>query len=200
MKRLVDWVQGFALALGGPGLFLIAFLDSSFLSFPEVVDLLVIWLTTQHHERMVYYALMATLGSIAGCSSLYAVAYKGGERLLRKRFHERHIDRAMGLFQRYGLLAVLVPSLLPPPAPFKIFVFAAGVARVRPLDFVLAIALGRGIRYFGEGFLALWYGERAATFLRDNAREIGLILAAVALTVGVAWILWQRRRATPGEA
>ena len=74
------------------------------------------------------------------------------------------------------------------------------MARVRPVDFVLAIALGRGIRYFGEGFLALWYGERAATFLRDNAREIGLILAAVALTVGVAWILWQRRRATPGEA
>src|SRR5215510_12347626 len=133
MQRLVDWVQGFALALGGPGLFLIAFLDSSFLSFPEVVDLLIIWMTTRHPDRMIYYALLSTLGSVAGCFALFTVARKGGEAFLRKRFHERHVDRAMEVVQRHGLLSVLVPSLLPPPAPFKVFVLAAGVARVRPV-------------------------------------------------------------------
>src|SRR6266516_6126643 len=111
MHRLVDRIHAFALALGGPGFFLIAFLDSSFLSFPEVVDLLII--TTRHKERMLYYALLSTLGSIAGCYVLYVVARKGGETFLRKRFHERHVDRAIALFQRYGLMAVLVPSLLP---------------------------------------------------------------------------------------
>src|SRR5512145_1123544 len=104
MSRIVEWVQGFALSLGGPGLFVIAFLDSSFLSFPEVNDLLIIWLTTQHPHRMPYYALMTTLGSIAGCLALYTLARKGGETFLRKRFHERHIERAMALFQKYGLL------------------------------------------------------------------------------------------------
>ena len=161
MRRLVEWVQGFALALGGPGLFLIAFLDSSFLSFPQVVDLLIIWLVTQHKERVLYYALMPTIGSIAGCLALYWVGRRGGEAFLRKRLHERHVDRTVALFQKYGLFAVAIPSILPPPFPFKPFVLAAGVARVRPLDFGLAVALGRGIRYFGEAFLALWFGERS---------------------------------------
>jgi membrane protein YqaA with SNARE-associated domain len=194
MQRVVDWVQGFALALGGPGLFLIAFLDSSFLSFPEVVDLLIIWLTTRHPDRMVYYALLSTLGSVAGCFALFAVARKGGETFLRKRFHERHVDRAMEVVQRHGLLSVLVPSLLPPPAPFKVFVLAAGVARVRPVDFLWAVALGRGIRYFGEGALALWYGEQAAAFLRDNFKTVGLGLAIAVLVFGLGWIWWKKSR------
>jgi membrane protein YqaA with SNARE-associated domain len=196
MQRLVNWVQGFALALGGPGLFLIAFLDSSFLSFPEVVDLLIIWFVSAHKGRMVYYALLSTLGSMAGCFALYLVGRKGGEAFLRKRLGERHVNRAMTVFQKYGLLAIFVPSLLPPPFPFKPFVLAAGVARVRPSDFLLAVGLGRGARYFGEGILALWYGERAAGFLRDNARPVSLTLAAVALAVGVGWIWFQKHRRT----
>src|SRR5213595_3332864 len=105
MERLVSWVQGFALALGGPGLFLIAVLDSSFLSFPEVVDLLIVVFVTHHKERMVYYASLATLGSIAGCFLLYYVGLKGGEAFVRKRFHDRHVDRSLALFQKHGLLA-----------------------------------------------------------------------------------------------
>jgi membrane protein YqaA with SNARE-associated domain len=193
MSRILEWVQSFALSLGGPGLFIIAFLDSSFLSFPEVNDLLIIWLTTQHKERMLYYALMTTLGSIAGCLALYMVARKGGEAFLRKRFSERHVERAMEQFRRYGLLAILIPSILPPPTPFKIFVLAAGVARVRPVDFIVAIAIGRGLRYFGEGLLAVYYGEHAADFLHENARPVALAVAAACLVGGIAWIVWQRR-------
>jgi membrane protein YqaA with SNARE-associated domain len=199
MKRLLDWVQGFALALGGPGLFLIAFLDSSILSFPEVNDLLIIWLTIQHPQRMVYYALLSTLGSIAGCLTLFLIARKGGETFLRKRMHARHLDRATEVVRKYGLLSVLIPSLLPPPAPFKIFVFAAGVARIRTIDFVIAVGIGRGIRYFGQGMLALWYGERAAAFLRENAARVALWMVGVALLLGTAWVLWQRRQAAARE-
>ena len=194
MKRLVSWVQGFALALGGPGLFVIALLDSSFLSFPEVVDLLIIVFVTQHKERMIYYASLATLGSIAGCFLLYYVGVKGGEAFVRRRFREAHVDRALALFQKHGLLSVIVSSLLPPPVPFKPFVLIAGIARVRPLDFLLAVAIGRGIRYFGEGFLALLYGERAAEFLKNNVQRVSLVLAAVALVGGIAWIWFKSRR------
>src|SRR6185295_18969015 len=195
MHRLVSWVQGLALALGGPGLFLIALLDSSFLSFPEVVDLLIVVYVTHHKQRMVYYATLATLGSIAGCFLLYWVGVRGGERFLHKKFHEQHVDRALAMFQKHGLLAVIIPSLLPPPVPFKPFVLIAGIAGVRPLDFLLAVALGRGVRYFGEGLLAYWYGERAAEFLKNNAQPVSLILAAVALVGGVGWIWLKSRRA-----
>ena len=199
MHRFVTWVQGFALALGGPGLFLIALLDSSFLSFPEVVDVLIIVFVTRHKARMVYYATLATLGSIVGCFMLYLVGRKGGEAFLRRRFHERHVDRTLAVFQKYGLLAVAVPSLLPPPVPFKPFVLVAGVAGVRPFDFVMAIAIGRGIRYFGEGLLALWYGEQAAVFVKNNARPVSLGFAAFVLVAGVAWIWYRKRRDPAGN-
>jgi membrane protein YqaA with SNARE-associated domain len=194
MHRLLAWVQGFAEALGGPGLFIIAFLDSSFLSFPEVCDALIVLLTVQHRERMVFYALTTTLGSIGGCYALYSVGRKGGEAFVRKRFSERHVDRAMEIFRRYGILAIVVPSLLPPPMPFKIFVLAAGVARVRTVDFLVAVAIGRGIRYFGEGLLAVWYGEQALTFLRENAHTVGLSLGIAILVGAVAVVWWKRRR------
>src|SRR5688572_7350370 len=137
MQRLVAWVQGFSESLGGPGLFIIAFLDSSFLSFPEVCDALIVLLTVRHPERMVFYALVTTAGSVAGCYSLYSVGRKGGEAFLRKRFNARHVDRAMAVFRRHGMLSILVPSLLPPPMPFKIFVLAAGVSGMRHLDFLI---------------------------------------------------------------
>lgn len=198
MHRFVAWVQGFAESLGGPGLFIIAFLDSSFLSFPEVCDALIVLLTVQHEQRMLYYALVTTLGSVAGCFALYSVGRKGGEAFLRKRFQARHVDRAMAIFRRYGMLSIVVPSLLPPPMPFKIFVLAAGVAGVRRVDFLVAVVIGRGIRYFGEGFLALWYGEAALAFLRDNARTVGLVLGVAALAGGLAFIWWRKRRPTGG--
>ena len=197
MHRFVTWVQGFALSLGGPGIFLIALLDSSFVPFPEVVDLLIIPFVTRHKERMVYYAGLATLGSMAGCFMLYTVGRKGGEAFLRRRFKSHHVDRTLAVFQKYGLLAIAVPALLPPPFPFKPFVLVAGVARVRRVDFLIAIGIGRGIRYFGEGLLAVWYGERAALFLRNNAREVSLALAAGVLIAGLGWIWYRKRRASP---
>jgi uncharacterized membrane protein YdjX (TVP38/TMEM64 family) len=104
----------------------------------------------------------------------------------------------MELFQRYGLFAVLIPSILPPPAPFKIFVLAAGVARVKLAHFITAIAIGRGIRYFGEGLLAVWYGEAAADFLRENAKPVAYAVAGACAAAAVGYIIWQRRRSSDG--
>jgi membrane protein YqaA with SNARE-associated domain len=194
MHRLVAWLQGVALTLGAPGLFLIAFLDSSFLSFPMVVDVLLMGLVIGHPERLPYYAMLPTLGSISGCCVLYFVAKKGGEGFLRKRLAGHHVDRALGLFRKYGILVVAVPSVLPPPFPFKMFVLAAGVAGVKPRDFVAAIATGRGVRYFGEALLAAWYGERAIAFVTENARMVGITVGAALLVAVTVWILVRRRR------
>jgi membrane protein YqaA with SNARE-associated domain len=194
MHRFMDWARGFALALGGPGLFFIAFLDSSFLSFPEVVDLLLVLMVTRHPERMLYYSTLATAGSIAGCFTLYLVAKKGGEAFLRKRLSERHVDKAIRIFQKYGLLAVAIPSILPPPMPFKMFVLAAGVARVRAIDFLVAVVIGRGVRYFGEGLLAVWYGEQTLIFISEHALTITLVLVIAIGIFGVTWVVRRRRR------
>lgn len=193
MQRLLSWVQGVALTLGGPGLFLLALLDSSFLSFPAVVDLLIVPMVTLHKERMILYALLATLGSMTGCFMLYLLGRKGGEALLRRRFHARHVERALGVFQHHGFLAIAVSSLLPPPFPFKPFVLGAGVAGVRPFEFLLAVGLGRGVRYFGEGLLALWYGERAAVFIKGNVRAVSLGAAAAVLVFGAGWMWYTKR-------
>src|SRR5258708_20936960 len=193
MKRLLTAIQGFALAWGGPGLFVIGFLDSSFLSFPEVNDLLIIWMVTRHKHLVVYYTLMATMGSVLGCLTLYYVARKGGEAFLRKRFKGEHVERGLKLMQKYGLLVVVVPSLLPPPAPFKIFVLLAGVAAIPVWQFTTAIVIARPIRYGGEALLAVWDGDQAGAFLNAHAKEAGLWLAGAALLGGLAWIAWKRR-------
>jgi len=192
-------IQAWASQLGGLGLFVIAALDSSFLSFPQVNDLLIIYLSTRNPERMPYYATMTTAGSMVGCFVLYAVARKGGEVFLRRRFSAARVDRGMALYQRWGLLAVVVPSLLPPPTPFKLFVLMAGAAAVAPWRFALAIAIGRGIRYFGQGYLAVLYGERAAAMVRENGAIVGLGLAALALIIG-ALVYWRQRSRGRGPA
>ena len=194
MSKVVAAVQSFALTLGAPGLFLVAFLDSSFLSLPQVNDLLLIWMVTKKPSFWLLYAAMATLGSIVGCVVMYLLARKGGERLLRKMVSPERMERGRETFQRWGLLAVLVPSMLPPPAPFKVFVLLAGVVQIPLWQFVAAIGLGRGFRYFGEALLARWYGQQAMEFLDHNLRPVSLGIAAALVVGAIAYALLRQRR------
>jgi membrane protein YqaA with SNARE-associated domain len=190
MGRFADRIRALALALGAPGLFLVAFLDSSFLSLPEIADILVVYMVTHHKQRLVLYVISATLGSLTGCLLMYFVGRKGGEALVRKRFTTANVDRSMAAFRRHGLMAVLIPSLLPPPAPFKIFVLLAGVAGIESHRFIAAVALGRGLRYTALGLLAVRYGERALAYMHENTVLVSLV--AVGLLVGgfVVYLVW----------
>jgi len=190
--RVTDWVRGLALTLGAPGLYLVAFLDSSFLSLPEITDILVVWMVTRSHERMILYVAAATLGSLTGCLIMYFVGRKGGEVLLRKRFASATVDRAMAAFERFGVLVVLIPAILPPPAPFKIFVLLSGVAGISLGKFVTAIVIGRGARYLTLGILAIRYGESAMAYMEEHGlavagAAIGLLLAGLA-----GYLIWSR--------
>lgn len=187
-------IQGWATEFGGTGLFVIALLDSSFLSFPQVNDILIILMSTKNPSLMPYYAGMSTLGSLLGCLMLYGVVRRGGDSFLRRRMQGRYFERAVKLYQKYGLLAVIVPSLLPPPVPFKLFVLLAGAAAVSPTKFGLAIVIGRGIRYFGQGYLAVLYGERAADFMKTYGAEIGIGLALFAVVAAVIVIKIRQKK------
>ncbi len=194
MKSLILWAQGLVVTFGGGGLFVVGFLDSSFLSLPEINDILVVWMVTQHKERLLFYVAMSTLGSVAGCLAIYGLAYKGGEAFVRRRFGSARAERGLATVRRYGVLAVLVPSMLPPPAPFKVFVIMAGVVRIRPLSFVAAVGIGRGLRYMAEGLLAVWYGEMALRYIADNGKMAAFAAAVLVLVSGLAVAWWQRRR------
>jgi uncharacterized membrane protein YdjX (TVP38/TMEM64 family) len=89
----------------------------------------------------------------------------------------------------------MIPALLPPPAPFKLFVLAAGVAQVRPLQFVLAIAVARGARYLALGILAIHYGDAALELMRTHGRIAALVLVGLILVSILAWWLLERRHA-----
>jgi len=193
MAKLMAAIAAWATGLGGVGLMVIAILDSSFLSFPQVNDVLLIVLSTKYPDRMLYYAAMTTAGSIVGCFMLFAVARRGGEVFLRKRVQGAHVDRALRLYQRFGLLAIVVPALLPPPVPFKVFVLLAGAADVAPWRFGLAVAIGRGIRYFGQGYLAVVYGEHALVLVKKYGPEFGIGFVVLVLCAGLA-TYWFRRQ------
>jgi membrane protein YqaA with SNARE-associated domain len=190
----LQWIHGLALALGGPGLFVVAFLDSSFVSLPQINDVLVVLMVTDHKEWMPFYAAMATLGSVAGCYVIYYLAERGGEAFLRKRLKPGAVEKTLSLYKRHGLLALMIPALLPPPAPFKLFVLAAGFAGVKRWQFITAVAIARGARYLALGVLAVNYGDAALELMRTQGRVVALVLVGVLVVAGIAWWwIWQRR-------
>jgi membrane protein YqaA with SNARE-associated domain len=170
--------------MGGGGLFLVTFFDSFILSFPFVADALVIDLSAQRPARMPYYAAVASLGSLAGSIWLYLLARKGGEAYFHRRAG-RAARKARQWVDNNAFLSVFIPSILPPPFPFKIFVLAEGVFQVPLRTFILAILLGRGLRYFAEGFLALKYGRQSIAFLMTHGLAFGLGVTALLILLSI---------------
>jgi membrane protein YqaA with SNARE-associated domain len=193
MGEFVDQVRRFALALGAPGLFLVSFLDSSFLPLPGITDLLLVVMVTRNPDAVLWYVALTVIGSVGGCLLLHYVGRKGGEALVRKRFTGKRVEWAMGALRNNGVMAMLLPSLLPPPSPFKLFVLLAGVVGISIPRFVTAIAIGRGLRYLALGYLSVKYGERATTYMRENGTTLSIV-AVVVLAVGFGiFTLWRKR-------
>ena len=182
---------------GAAGLAAVAFVDSSFLTLPEVADILVVMFTIKNPDGWWMYGLVTTAGSVAGCLTLYLVARTGGHALVRRGIHERHIDRGMDWFRKYGAPVLVLPAMLPPPMPFKVFVIMAGLSDLRVTSFIAAIAVGRGIRYLGEAWLARKYGEAAITFLQRNAFDMVIpVVAFIIVGLAIWWMYarWRRKQ------
>lgn len=201
LPSLNGWKQkvvAFAGGLGAPGLFLISFLDSSVLTFPVINDLLLIELSIQHPSRMPLYAFLASLGSVLGCVLLYFIARKGGEAL----FHRKAGDHAHTIrhwVEKNGFVGMLVAALLPPPTPFKFFVFAAGVFEVPLFSYTSAIAIARLFRYFGIGYLAIRYGAEALPYLGHHKLQVTVLVIAFALVSYLLSRVVLRRKPRPEQ-
>ena len=182
-----SWLKLTLPALGGVGLLLSAFIDSSFVPLPLVTDVLLMELSSRHPVRMPYYAALAALGSLAGCIWIYWLARKGGQAYYRKS-QGHPPGRIRKLIQEYPMASVFLPAVAPFPVPFKPFVIAQGVFQVPFLTFVVGTLLGRGALFFFEGFLGARFGAEAKQFLVHQK------WAAIALAVGLILLFFLVRR------
>lgn len=200
--KLALWKQKIAAIAGGlgaSGLFAISFLDSSVLTFPVINDLLLIDLSIKRPARMPLYALMSTIGSVAGCVLLYFIARKGGEALFHRHAGD-HAGAVRHWMENNAFLGVLIAALLPPPTPFKFFVLAAGVFDVPLASFAAAVTLARIIRYFGTGYLAVRYGTEALPYLAHHRLQLtALIIAAAGISYLASRLILRRRHAHPAQ-
>ena len=193
LKSLSAQLGHFLALYGGWGLLAISFLDSSFLSFPLVNDLLLIHLSGQRPSMALVYALQCTLGSVLGAYIMYAAARRGAKLFLRgpSMAKMERIERWLG---RNDFVAILTISLLPPPAPFKVFAITAGVLRVNRVRFVAALFAGRALRFTAEGLMGARYGGRAEAYLRENIGWVSLVTIALVLVI---FVLYRRLRPRP---
>ena len=194
-RRLGHFIVHVPIFVAAPAMILIAALDSSLLSLPEVTDYLVVARCYTHPRAVFLFPMFAAIGSVLGCFLLYTILSRGGRAVLHRRFNPEHIQRVERAYARFGILALAVPALLPPPMPFKIFVATAGALQFPRRKFLLTIFLARSLRYYAEGTLAVFYGERVLAFSKDNAILIISIVTGLLVVALTIYLLSSKGRA-----
>ena len=203
---MFDWLRALTFRLGkfivhvpiyvaGPAMILIGALDSSLLSLPEINDYLVVARCYTHPHTAFFFPLFASTGSVLGCLLLYTILQRGGLAVLHRRFKLEHVQRVERAYARFGIFALAIPALLPPPMPFKIFVATAGALQFPRRKFLLTILIARSLRYYTEGILAIYYGERVLRFLRDNGLIIVTIVGGLCLLALAIYLITSKGRA-----
>ena len=173
--------------LGGLGFIPRGLLDSSLIPLPGSVDVLTIYLSARHKELWLYYALMATIGSVLGGWVTYRLARKGGKAALERRFPRKRLEKVNQIFERWGMGAIAIPAFLPPPMPMIPFVVAAGAMQYPIRKFLIALTLGRSARYSLLAFLAARYGRHIIAFITQHGHPA--LLAMIGVIGGVALVL-----------
>jgi membrane protein YqaA with SNARE-associated domain len=200
LARYTAWILGLLKVLGIWGPFVIAFADSALLGMP--VDFVVARYVYLDHARLLVYVAMASLGSALGSIPLYIVGYLGGEKVLRKRISEERFLKIHRSFEQHEFWTLMFPGMLPPPMPFKIFVLGAAVFEMRFRDFLVAIFLGRFVRFLVLSALVLWFGPQiVGLFSTVVMRHWPWVLAGIGAAV-LAWLAMRRQRAAapqPGQ-
>lgn len=178
--------------MGFWGVGLVAILDSSSVPVPMDAFLAVsIW---KHRGQFWLYCLLAAAGSAIGGLVPYLLGRAGGELFLLKKVDRVRFEAMRTRFERQEFLAVMIPSMLPPPAPWKVFIFASGVFEMRILDFLLAVFTGRMIRWLILSLLVIELGPGAADLVAHHALPTILVVGGSA-SVGFAWWWVRKRRA-----
>jgi membrane protein YqaA with SNARE-associated domain len=175
--------------LGALGFLPLGLIDSSIIPLPGSMDVLTIILAARSPELWLYYAVAATFGSVLGAFVTYRLARKGGEKSLEKRLSVKSMKRVVKLFERWGFAAIAIPALLPPPMPLVPFVLAAGAMQYSVKKFLVAMALGRIVRYSILGYLAARYGRKMLPFLLQHGHPVVAAVVGVVVTVALVYLV-----------
>ena len=191
---------GHVLALYGGGLFVLSFLDSSFMPLPGLNDVALIVLASKHPARSPFYALLSTVGSLLGCYVMYGIARGGGRLAGGGKRASTNGNRARRWLEQNDFVSMLVMALLPPPAPLKVFVLGAGALRMNLLNFGAALLIGRSLRFAAIAWLGAHYGAQAEAYLKKNLTWASLvtIVLVIVLTLIVRW--WKARQPAAGDS
>src|SRR5580700_9893319 len=175
--------------MGGPGLILLGIADNSVIPLTGSMDVLTIWLAARHREPWPYYALMATVGAVIGGYITYALARKGGKEAMERKLSRKRAAQFSKAFARWGFAAVAIPALMPPPFPFVPFLLAAGAMQYSPKKFLIALTVGRGVRYTIAAGLGFHYGRHILRFFRHYYKPAMAILIGLAVIGAVLSII-----------
>jgi len=192
-RALRRWV----VHLGGVGLIPLGLLDNSPIPIPGSMDVVLIILCVRAREPWLYYALMATAGSLVGGYVTYRLARKGGGRTLARRFPALQVVKINDLFARWGFSAIAIPAFLPPPFPITPFLVAAGAMQYPVRKFLAALALGRIPRYTLLAYLSARYGRKIIAFIAHQKHPVALAIAAIAVVAALlVFFFWRATRST----
>ena len=193
-RLMAQWklVALFLAKFGVWGVGAAALLDSSTIPIP--MDALLAVYVWDDKGHFWLYCLLAAVGSAIGGLLPYGLGRAGGELFLLNHVNRKRYERMRARFESQEFLAMMIPSMLPPPTPWKAFVFAAGVFEMRVAPFMLAVFCGRMIRWLALSLLVLKLGPGAVGLVAHH----GLILLAVVgglAMIGFGWWWMRKKRA-----
>ncbi len=193
LTRYTGFVWAILKPLGSWAVFAIAAIDSAFFGFP--LDPVVAGYVYQDRRHFLLYVVMASAGSAAGCIILYVIGYLSGEVLLEKRISREKFDKIRSSFERHEFWALMFPSMVPPPFPFKVFVLAAAIFEMNFWHFLLAIFAGRMVRFLVLSMLVLRFGPQvvALTSMMLAKHWLASLLAMAVVTGIIGFALAWRR-------
>jgi len=200
-RGLVRSTRHWIYHLGALGFIPLGLLDASILPLPGSMDVLTVALAAKRGDLWLYYAAMATAGSVIGELVTYRLARRGGKEMVARRVSPRTLKNVYAIFERWGFGAVAIPAILPPPVPLLPFVLAAGALQYSQYKFTAAVAAGRMARFTIVAFLAARYGRGVFRYLaRDGNWMVvtAVVLFLAAAGAGIVWLI--RKRGKPARA
>jgi membrane protein YqaA with SNARE-associated domain len=169
LAKYSAWILKVLAPLGPWGVVAFAALDSAAYGLP--LDPLMAGYVYRTPSLFLVYPVMGAVGSALGSLVLYLIGLKGGEVVLEKRVSQERIERIRNRFEQQEFLALMIPSMLPPPTPFKLFVLSAGAFRMRMRSFVLAIFSGRLLRFLFIAIVTRYFGPQIVQALGEAFRQ-----------------------------
>jgi membrane protein YqaA with SNARE-associated domain len=194
------WLLAFLKPLGFWGVGCLAVIDAAAIPVPQ--DLILAGYIWEDKKHFYLYVLVSALGSAIGGLVPFLLGRAGGELFLMKRINRSRYERLRDQFEKQEFLAMMIPSILPPPTPWKLFVFGAGVFEMKLVNFMLAVFVGRVLRNLITALLTIEYGPMIVTrtaALAAEHKRAALALLVVLIGALVAWFMRRRRRKDGGE-